>query len=180
MRSAVTFLWMTLGCLAFGLQTRSEEPFAKTVFEAKSGSKVAGTALFLKQTDRLIVRLDVSNLTPGEHALHVHENGDCSGKTASNSGEHFNPEKQPHGAPAAGKKHAGDFGNFDVPKDGHAKADIEIPMPPVKENTVMDWDIYIGKSLVIHQGKDDFKSQPAGNSGDKIACGVITAIKPRG
>lgn len=120
--------------------------------------------------------LDPLSLPGGIHAIHVHEKGDCSSQDASTAGEHFNPEGKKHGAPDSAERHAGDFGNIEIPKEGNATLTIEIKVPP-RQNQAIDWDEYIGKSIVIHKGKDDFKSQPAGNSGQRIACGVIQPLK---
>lgn len=178
MRSFYLFLFF-FSSLGFALLPRSEKPFATAELKAKSGSKVKGSVLFLKKTDRLVLNLDLSRIDPGEHALHIHEKGDCSAPDGKSAGDHFNPQGFPHGAPDKDTHHAGDFGNIEIPKEGWANLEVEIKIPP-RANETIDWEEYVGKSLVIHKGKDDFKSQPAGNSGEIIACGVIERIKNLG
>lgn len=162
--------------LSFALLPRNEKPFASATLQAKGGSRVKGTVELSKKTDRLLVHVNVWDIAPGTHAIHVHEKGDCSGKDAAAAGEHFNPEGKKHGAPSSAERHAGDFGNIDIPKEGRAELTLEVVSPP-RVNEMVDWEEYIGKSIVIHKGEDDFQSQPAGNSGDRIACGVIRTMK---
>lgn len=175
MKKIIFCVAVLVGTSGFALDTRGEEPFAKVKFDAKSGAKVTGTATLLKKTDRLVVQLDLQNIEPGEHAIHVHEKGSCAGKDAAGAGEHFNPDGLKHAGPDSADRHAGDFGNIDIPKEGRANLKIEIPMPP-KQSESVNWDVFLGKSLVIHKGKDDFSTQPSGNSGDKIACGIIRRV----
>jgi len=146
-------------------------PFASAELLPRSGTKVHGKVQVYQAPDGIVVGVDVRDISPGLHAIHVHEHGDCSAQDAKSAGEHFNPAGHKHGGPNSSERHPGDFGNFSVPKDGMAK--VEIRIKDSEKN--FTWNQIIGKSIVIHAGKDDLTSQPSGNSGDRIACGVIRA-----
>ncbi len=135
----------------------------------KSKSKVTGTITFKEVEGGLEVTASVENLKPGDHAYHVHETGDCSALDASSAGDHFNPAGHKHGAPDDEERHAGDFGNLTAGKDGKATKTFVM-----KGITLDDGETSIvGKAFIVHAKKDDFKKQPAGNAGDRVACGVI-------
>ena len=104
--------------------------------------------------------------------FHIHETGDCSAPDASSAGEHFNPTQQPHGDPAATLSHAGDMPNIDVNDEGVAEVDVTV------DGVLIDAPVARSvrqRALVVHAGPDDYKTQPSGGSGDRIACGVIGA-----
>jgi Cu-Zn family superoxide dismutase len=140
---------------------------------AASGSNVSGTATFTQTGDgpvRMVIR--VENLTPGEHAIHLHENGDCSAPDATSAGSHWNPTDDPHGKRGDNGFHAGDIDNLVAGEDGVATLEMEFD----------DWSIggsddtsILNKAVIIHADADDFESQPAGNAGGRVACGVIQA-----
>lgn len=126
-------------------------------------------------TDGLAVHItgDITGLTPGkEHGFHVHEVGDCSAPDFTSAGAHLNPTKDPHGGPKSKARHLGDIPNVKADKDGHASVDVS-----VQGATLVDPDggpnQLLGKALVVHAMPDDYKTQPSGGSGDRIACGVI-------
>ena len=144
---------------------------ATVKLEPKSGSKVTGTVTFTAAGDDVIVTGDVENLTPGKHGFHIHEKGDCSAADASSAGAHFNPSHQHHGGPDAGERHSGDLGNIEA--DSAGKAHIQWK----GKLSLSGADSIIGKSVVVHEKADDFKTDPSGNSGARIACGVIEAGK---
>lgn len=113
----------------------------------------------------------VQGLRPGgEFGFHFHEKGDCSAPDASSAGAHFNPTSQQHGAPQAQPHHAGDMPN--VKSDAQGVAEVSIDNPDVSLQTGQPNDV-VGKALVMHAKPDDYQTQPSGNSGDRIACGVI-------
>ena len=138
--------------------------------EPASGSEVRGTVLFFAEGNGVRVEGSISGLTPGRHGLHIHEKGDCSAPDASSAGGHFNPTAQPHGSPDADMHHLGDFGN--VTADASGVATVSRVMTGL---TLEGPDSIIGRALVVHADEDDLHSQPAGNSGARVACGVIQA-----
>lgn len=113
----------------------------------------------------------VDGLAPGsEHGFHIHEKGDCSAPDASSAGGHFNPSGTPHGSPGSGAHHAGDIRNLVA--DGSGSANVDVIVEGVSIGGQND---VLGKAVVVHESPDDYASQPAGNSGARIACGVIPA-----
>jgi Cu-Zn family superoxide dismutase len=144
----------------------------KKIFKANikpvENNKVSGLITFEDAKDGVIVKGNIKNLTPGKHGIHIHEIGNCSGPGAKTAGEHFNPTMSPHGDRSENERHAGDFGNIDADKDGVAKFEFLDKKAQLKgANSI------IGKSLIIHAKEDDTKTQPSGNSGDRVACGII-------
>ena len=139
--------------------------------EPKSGSQVTGTITFSKSGDDVRVVADIQSLKPGEHGFHVHEKGDCSAADAASAGGHFNPTHQHHGGPMTAEHHVGDLGNIAADASGKAHLDWKGKM------NLSGADSIIGKSVVVHEKEDDLKTDPAGNSGARIACGVIEAAK---
>ena len=170
-------LALSLGACAHRGETKGgngamgEGPAATARIEAKSGSDVSGTADFMTLEDgRVQVVVNLSGLTPGPHGLHLHEKGDCSAPDASSAGSHWNPTGEPHGGPEAPEHHAGDFGNVIAGDDGKANLVLETDAFSVGgENDV------IGRAIIVHADADDLTTQPTGNSGGRIGCGVIEA-----
>lgn len=157
------------------------EPQTTTTAEAMTGAAVklsptqgntANGALKLTATGRG-VKLSgmVQGLNPdSEFGFHFHEKGDCSAPDATSAGAHFNPTHQDHGNPQAQPHHAGDMLN--AKSDAQGVAEIDIDNPDVSLQPGQPNDI-IGKALIVHAKPDDYTTQPSGNSGDRIACGVI-------
>lgn len=153
-------------------QQQDDERTAQATMEAKSGSNVTGEAKFTDEGNgKVRFELTVNNLTPGEHAVHLHENGDCSAEDASSAGGHWNPTMKPHGKRGDGTSyHKGDVGNMTVGNDGKGTMNLSVD----------GWSIggpdstnVVGKSVIIHEKADDFTSQPSGNAGGRVSCGVI-------
>jgi superoxide dismutase, Cu-Zn family len=142
---------------------------ASATLESKSGSQVTGTVTFTKTGDEVRVVADIQGLKPGKHGFHIHEKGDCSAADAASAGGHFNPTHQHHGGPATAEHHTGDLGNIEADASGKAHLDWKGKM------SLNGPDSIIGKSIVVHEKEDDLKSDPAGNSGARVACGVINA-----
>ncbi len=140
--------------------------------QSAAGSKVVGLVTFTKTSDGIKVVADVTGLTPGKHGFHVHEFGDCSAPDASSAGGHFNPEKHQHGDRTATDRHAGDLGNLEADASGKAHLDWTD-----KVMQLAGKDGIIGKSVIVHEKEDDLKSQPVGNAGGRLACGVVGLAK---
>ncbi len=146
---------------------------AIAVLSAASGSEVAGTVTFTGGSDGVKVVADITGLKPGKHGFHIHEFGDCSDKEAKSAGGHFNPTKHEHAAPSAENRHMGDLGNIEA--DASGKAHIEMTDKMMKlsgENSVL------GHAVIVHEKADDLKTQPTGDAGGRVACGVIGVAKP--
>lgn len=155
------------------LMMLKDEPFAVAMLQAKSGSRAEGKAWFVKNDEGLQIVALVNRLTPGLHGIHIHEKGDCSDAEAASAGPHYNPTAHMHGSPDPEHFHAGDLGNIEVQEDGTGLLNLLIKTP-VNEG-ITGWSHIVGKSLIVHQMPDDLISQPSGNSGDRIACGVIVS-----
>ena len=141
---------------------------AVCVLHSSAGSKVHGTIWFTEEGSEIHISGEITGLTPGMHAFHVHEFGDCSAPDGMSTGPHFNPEGKPHGDRHAQERHVGDLGN--VKADQSGKAAIDIRDRAVKLNGPHS---VLGRALIVHADPDDLKTQPTGNSGKRVACGVI-------
>jgi Cu-Zn family superoxide dismutase len=140
---------------------------------AAAGSSAKGNLTLTNQGTAVSIRGEISGLAPGkEHGFHVHEVGQCSLPDFQSAGEHFNPTMDPHGGPNSTARHLGDIPNAKADANGRATIDVNI-----KGATLVDKDggpnQILGKSLVVHAMPDDYKTQPSGASGARIACGVI-------
>jgi Cu-Zn family superoxide dismutase len=148
------------------------KPMAHAVLEPRSGSNVTGTVDFATTANGgLMVRSYIKNAAPGEHGFHIHAIGDCSSADAKSAGGHFNPTGENHGAPKAFDHHAGDLGNVEVASNGMGSAETIIAKPG--HSGFAGWSTIIGKSIVLHEKRDDLKTQPSGDAGSRVACGVI-------
>jgi len=155
-------------------EEKSSAPLkAIVVLYPTAGNKVSGTVTFTEVADGVQVHADIAGLTPGNHGFHVHEFGDCSSTDASSAGAHFNPTNQPHAGPDAPERHVGDMGNVEA--DASGKATLEYVDHQI--SLITDERSVIGRSVVVHAKADDLKTQPAGDSGARIACGVIGRAK---
>ena len=154
------------------------------ILVAAAGARAQGPTVTLKPTQGSIVNGTISlatmgtgvhftgtvtGLTPGKHGFHIHEIGDCSAPDATSAGGHFNPDKKAHGDPKAPEHHAGDLGNIEADSSGIAKVSIHGAGLTLAAgaNSVM------GKAIIVHAAEDDLKTQPTGNAGARLACGVI-------
>ena len=133
-------------------------------------SGVAGKAVFTQTGDNIKLVVSLANASAGEHAVHIHATGDCSAPDGTSAGGHWNPTGVAHGKWGEGEFHLGDIGNMTVDDQGMGK--IELTTNLWEMNTGSDIDI-VGKAIIVHAGADDFVSQPSGNAGARIGCGVI-------
>lgn len=169
----------TLGALALlaacqsAPQQAPEELRATAGLQPTKGNKAFAEATF-EQAGPNSVRVIVfaQNLKPGaEHGFHIHEVGDCSSADGMGAKGHFNPNAKPHGNPSAPEHHAGDLASLKAEKNGRAKLDTVVEGITLAPGPTS----IVGRAVVIHADPDDYVSQPAGNSGARIACGVIRA-----
>lgn len=140
---------------------------------AKSGSDLSGEAYFVEEDGgQIAFGVNVENLSPGKHAVHIHEDGDCSAEDAASAGGHWNPMGKEHGKWGMEPFHLGDIGNIDVGENGQGTLSLTTDLWTLGEPGEDDHSV-IGKSVIVHAGADDFTTQPDGGAGDRIGCGVI-------
>lgn len=140
-----------------------------TIKNAKG--KTLGTVTLTAAPNGVVVKGSLSHLSPGTHAIHIHEVGKCEAPKFTSAGGHFNPAHKQHGFMMPEGMHAGDLPNLEVPANGKIRFEYFDPHATLSgENTVFDAD---GSAVVVHAKADDYKSQPAGDAGDRVACGVI-------
>jgi Cu-Zn family superoxide dismutase len=180
-------LFIVATCTACGIAFAADTQPSKDLASSPHGHAAAGANAALKPTqghqvagalslaaERSGVRIggSIQGLQPNsEQGFHIHEKGDCSAPDASSAGAHFNPTAQPHGNPkGTGPKHLGDMVNLRADAQGVAKVNVFIAGASLHTNQPTD---LLGKAIVVHAKPDDYKSQPAGDSGDRVACGVI-------
>ena len=163
----------SLSLMLFGFACEKEPVAkAKATIESKSSSSVAGTVTFLEVSDTdARVEVALTGLTPGKHGLHLHETGDCSAADGSSAGGHWNPDSTEHGAPDAAKHHTGDLGNVTAEFDGKATFTLDS-----KDFNFSGTTSVIGKAVIVHDKEDDLTTQPTGNAGTRIGCGVVQAL----
>lgn len=146
---------------------------AAATLAAKSGTNTAGRVTFDQQSGGVLVGVLVTGLAPGSvHGFHVHEKGDCSAPDGMSAGGHFNPGGKPHGQmTGGGDHHAGDMNNLTADASGNARVQFLMPAVTVAPGP----NSVVGKAVIVHKDPDDYRTQPTGNAGGRIACGVIAA-----
>jgi len=167
--SLVLIIVVIIGCKTNGKSADSKN--LNLVFESKSNSTVTGTATFTEKNGKVTFTAKISGLQPGIHAIHIHEKSDCSAADGSSAGGHWNPTFKKHGKWGDVEHHRGDIGNFTADEKGNGTITL----------TTDEWSIggedpskdILGKGLIVHQGADDYISQPAGNAGARVACSAI-------
>lgn len=169
LRPAIALSALSLVLLG-GCASSMSSPSASAELLARSGSMVSGTVSFSETEGRLRIEAKVAGLTPGEHGFHVHEAGDCRAPDASSAKGHFNPGAKGHGHFTSEEHHGGDMPNLIANAQGEARYAADLRGLTLNGPTGV-----VGRSVVIHADPDDYKSQPAGNSGKRVACGVIVA-----
>ncbi|MEO5754528.1 MAG: superoxide dismutase family protein [Chthoniobacterales bacterium] len=151
----------------------AEPTKAIAVLHPTKDSKVEGTVTFTKSGDETKVVADLTGLTPGQHGFHIHEFGDCSSDDGKSAGGHFNPTNNPHAGHDDAKRHGGDLGNIEADSTGKAHLELTDRMLSMSGETSI-----IGRSVIVHEKADDMKTQPTGDAGGRVACGVIGIAKP--
>ncbi|WP_103865447.1 superoxide dismutase family protein [Aquimarina sp. I32.4] len=154
--------------------TDEEEEITTLAFamQPKNGSKASGKITFIEYAGMVSMEAVITGLSEGEHAIHIHEKADCSSDDGKSTGGHWNPTMEPHGKWGAKEGyHRGDIGNFKVDSEGNGNITFAtnewcIDCDDDKKNI-------LGKAIIVHQGIDDFTSQPSGNAGNRISCGAI-------
>lgn len=137
----------------------------------KSGVSGHLTLLALPDHAGVSIQGEITGLKPGLHGFHVHEVGNCNSADGMSAGGHFNPTAAPHGDPEAAASHVGDLGNIVADAKGQATVNI------IKRAATLNGpSSLVGRAIIVHGGEDDLKSQPAGQAGNRVACGVIEAL----
>ena len=146
-------------------------PMAMTTLAPTQGNSASGTVMFHQMGDHLMVHARVTGLKPNaEHGFHLHEKGDCSAPDGTSAGGHFNPTAAPHG-PQGAAHHAGDMPALKADANGVADVHFQLMGPTVAAGPTS----VVGRGVIVHAMPDDYATQPTGNSGARIACGVIAA-----
>jgi superoxide dismutase, Cu-Zn family len=132
------------------------------------GNTAQGTVIFEQVPGGIKVTADITGLKPGKHGFHIHEYGDCSAPNGTSAGGHFNPDHVKHGGPSDKVRHVGDMGNVVADAAGHAHLEyIDNMLSFSGPHNI------IGHGIIVHAGADDYVTQPTGNAGPRVACGVI-------
>lgn len=137
-------------------------------------SKVGGKVTFTKTAGGIEVMAELTGLAPGEHGFHVHEYGDCSMMNGVCAGGHYNPTGMPHAGPDSPKRHEGDLGN--ITADASGKATLKLVDKMLRLNGPHS---IVGRSIIVHAGRDDLTSQPSGDAGARVGCGTIGIADPK-
>ena len=147
-----------------------EAPRATAQLQPTKGNKTFGEATFEQEGGKVHVVVYVQGLKPGqEHGMHIHEAGDCSSGDGMSTKGHFNPHSKQHGHHGSVERHAGDLPSLKADKDGRAKVEVDLDIITVTPGP----GSIVGRGLIVHADPDDYKTQPTGNAGARIACGVI-------
>lgn len=165
--AAVSCSMLLAGCAGM---MQKEGPSAFASLRPLKDSQAHGEVTFTQKGNKVLVKAEVGALTPGLHGFHLHEKGDCSASDGMSAGAHFNPHKKRHGGPQDAERHGGDLGNLKANEYGKATLTLEVDGISLGTGP----DNIIGKGVIVHAGPDDLKTDPTGNSGGRVACGVIS------
>ena len=162
---------VVLAACSGGNNIFSKKQSATAVLAPTKGNSVSGTVNFTQKGDMVLVEAKVNGLKPnGTNGIHVHEKGNCSAADASSAGGHFNPSSSQHGGPSGAARHGGDLGNLKADANGFAQMSIEVGGVSLGTGP----NSITGKAVIVHAGADDLKTPPSGNSGARVACGLIS------
>lgn len=166
-------LGLFLGSFYYYLFPFHDAPtLASTIIYPIQNNSISGNVNFTKEKNGIRIKGSMQGLTPGKHGFHIHKYGNCSGHNGTCAGDHFNPTNAPHGAPTDKNVHIGDLGNIIADEHGNAEYDeINYNIKLFGPHSI------IGRSIIIHEQPDDLQSQPTGNAGNRIGCGVIGISK---
>lgn len=174
--TAVSTLALLAGCAQFGGSeaTRDEYPADSRVsaqFIDAAGDAI-GSAIITQTHHGVLFDIELRRLDPGWHGFHIHETGSCEKPDFESAGNHFDPDNDEHGFRVEGGYHAGDFPNVYIDQSGGAQFQVFAERLSLGgENTLLDRD---GSALVVHSRPDDYRSQPSGAAGERVACAVLT------
>jgi len=162
-----------ISLVAAGCETVPDGPLRATAsLKPTKGNKAYGEVTFEQVGGKVRVLANVAGLKAGqEHGFHIHEVGDCSSGDGMSTKGHFNPHGAPHAHPTSASRHAGDLPALKADKAGRAKLDVEMDIITVAPGAAS----VVGRGLIVHADPDDYKTQPTGNAGARLACGVINA-----
>lgn len=147
---------------------------ATVVLHPTEGNEAEGVVTFTQTDDGVRVEASINGLEAGSsHGFHIHQFGDCRAADGTSAGGHFNPEDMPHGGPDDMQRHVGDLGNLEADENGEASADFTDSFLELNgANSIL------GRGVIIHAGQDDLESQPTGDAGSRLSCGVIGVANP--
>lgn len=166
--AAVAAILALTGCATSG---GGSGPAAEAMLKPTAGNSASGTVSFREEGGKVRVSGSIAGLTPGQHGFHVHDKGDCSAPDATSAGGHFNPTAKHHGHPEHAERHAGDLPQLMADASGNASINALVDGITIGAGAAN----IVGRGLIVHAAPDDFKTQPTGNSGARVACAVIVA-----
>jgi Cu-Zn family superoxide dismutase len=167
---------MVCGCVLLAACSSTSDFFSKkqsasSVLAPTKGNSVSGTVNFTQKGDMVLVEAKINGLKPnGTHGIHIHEKGNCSAADASSAGGHFNPSSSQHGGASGATRHGGDLGNLNADANGYAQMSIEVSGISLGTGP----NSITGRAVIVHASADDLTTQPSGNSGARVACGLIS------